>query len=87
MDRRRKFEIAMYTVLGLVAMILLLVLSFFAAYTVFLSMLIALATHMLNTTVCILGVFLIQGIGILTWWITKKLYSLYCSKTGFRIER
>lgn len=84
---RRKLMITVYTVLCLITMLLLLILSFFAAYTVFLSMIIALATHTLNTVVCIIGVFLIQGIGVLTWWIIKKLYRLYCSKTGFKIKR
>lgn len=84
---RRKLMITVYTVLCLITILVLLISSFFAAYTVFLSMIIALATHTLNTVVCIIGVFLIQGIGVLTWWIMKKLYRLYCSKTGFKIKR
>lgn len=87
MSSKEKLKIATHTVLFVIAMLVLFTLSFFAGYTVFLSILIALATNTLNTIVCIIGIFLVQGIGILTLWCVKKLYSFYCFKTGFKIER
>ncbi|MBI5973903.1 hypothetical protein [Staphylococcus caledonicus] len=87
MTSKEKFKIAMFTLLSLIIIVLLLIISFFAAYTVFLSMLIALSTNTLNTAVCILGVFLMQVIGIFTWWLIKRLYRVYCNKTGFNIKK
>ncbi len=87
MSNKNKFKIGVTTIFYLVIILILIVLSFFAGYTVFLSMLLALASKTFNTTVCVLGVFLIQCIGVLTLWTFKKIYKMYCNKTGFKIEK
>ncbi len=87
MRTKNKLKIGVVTLFYLIAILALLILSFFAGYTVFLSMLLSLASNTFNTTVCILGVFLIQSIGILTLWILKKVHKIYSNKTGFKVKK
>lgn len=87
MNNKDKFKITLLSVLFIISILFLLFLSFFGGYSVFLSMLMALSTHTLNAVTCVLGIFLIQIMGICTWHVIKKSFHKYKEKTGFKIEK
>lgn len=87
MNSKDKFKITLISLLCIISILFLLFLSFFAAYSVFLSMLLALSTHTFNIVALVIGIFIIQVIGICTWHVIKMIFYKYKEKTGFKIEK
>lgn len=87
MNNKDKIKITLISLLFIAVILFLLFLSFFGGYSVFLSMLLGLSTHTLNTVTCIIGIFIIQIIGVCAWRVIKMAFYKYREKTGFKIEK
>lgn len=87
MNKVSKFKILLITTLFLAILLLILIGSFFTGYTVLISMIASLFSKTLSLPAVIIGIFLIEIIGIFTFWVVKKSFGLYKRKTGMKIIR
>ncbi|MCQ9903148.1 hypothetical protein ACY2DA_13465 [Staphylococcus simulans] len=87
MGKVSKIKIFVITLIFILLLLTLLVISFFAGYTVFISMIASLVSKTLSLPAVVVGIFLIQLLGLLTMWSIKKLINLYKDKTGMKIIR
>lgn len=69
--------------LVIVSIVIILICSFFASYSVFVSLITLGYANMLNEVSAILGMFLIQIIGVITWKTIKSAIKFLQNKVGY----
>lgn len=72
-----------WLVLVITGIVIILICSFFASYSVFASLITLGYANMLNEVSAILGMFAIQIIGVITWKTIKSAIKFLQNKVGY----
>lgn len=73
----------LWLILTIIAIAFILFLSFFASYSVFVALITLGYANVLNEWSAIVGMFVIQIIGVMTWYVIKLGIKFYQKKVGY----